>query len=835
MKLTTKTYYICRKTLRKRTNMKLMKWVILLILIGSGPLFAQNGTILGTVKDKNTQELLYGAKIVVENTTFGAVSDIDGNYKLSIPTGTYNLRVTLEGYQMQSKFNIVLSSGNAQIVNFDLDVVTTDFKEVTITINKNARAITTDMTTPLSVQQLTSEEIKSSPGGGFDVSRVVQTLPGVGGGGSGGSGPRNDIIIRGGAPNENVYYLDGIEIPVLNHFQTQGSSGGAQGILNVTFIEEVKLTSSAFDARYDNALASTFVIKQRQGNTEKFSGNIRASFTETAVTLEGPMGKKKKTDFLLSARQSYLDLLFKLIDLPIRPRYSDFQYKVTHKIDSKNTITAIGLGAIDKFNFGQTRNSSPENEYFRRSIPFINQWNYTTGFAWKHLINKGFVNVAVSRNMFNNNLERFKDARNDDENFRTFGLQSQEIENKIRIDYNKFVNGWKYSFGVMGQYVKYNTDLYNKIAEEVTDINGNIISPAVELNVLSSIEFFKYGAFGQVSKNFFKDKLLLSGGLRTDMNSFMKDGNNPLNTLSPRLSAAYHVTKKWDITASIGSYYKIPTYTSLGFRDANNELINKNLKYIQSTHYVFGGQYLPNESLRITLEGFYKTYSNYPVSVANGSSLANLGSEFGSIGSETLIPTGKGETYGVEFFLQQKLVKNIFYVLSYTYVRSFYSGLNNQLIASSWDSRHLATATLGYKFGKNWQLGSRFRFTGGTPFTPLDLTLSQQNYALIGSGVLDFTRLNEERLKSYYQLDLRLDKIVNYKKISFDFYIDIQNLTANAQEGTPYYTFKRNEDNTGFATTDGQPLKQDGSNAIPVILENSSATVTPTIGIIVEF
>ena len=198
------------------------------------------------------------------------------------------------------------------------------------------------MTTPLSVQQLTSEEIRSSPGGNFDVSKVVQTLPGVGV--SNGTGDRNDIIIRGGAPNENVYYLDGIEIPVLNHFQTQGSSGGAQGILNVSFIESLKLTSSAFDARYDNALASTFVIKQRDGNPERLSGNVRVSATESVLTLEGPLSSQ--TTFLASARKSYLGLLFKLIDLPIRPNFYDFQYKVTHKFNNKFSLSAIGLGAI---------------------------------------------------------------------------------------------------------------------------------------------------------------------------------------------------------------------------------------------------------------------------------------------------------------------------------------------------------------------------------------------------------------------------------------------------------------------------------------------------------
>jgi hypothetical protein len=790
-----------------------------------------NGTIRGNVKDRNTQEPIVGAIIAVPGTTLATSTDVDGNYKLSLPVGTYNLRASFLGYTTLLKYNIALSSGNDQTVNFELESSAADLKEVTVSFDKGKSAVATDMVTPLSVQQLTTEEIKSNPGGSFDVSRVVQTLPGVGG--SSGGAARNDIIIRGGAPNENVYYLDGIEIPVLNHFQTQGSSGGAQGILNVSFIDEVKLTSSAFDAKYDNALASTFVIKQRQGNPEKISGNVRLSFTEAVATLEGPLGKK--TNYLLSARKSYLDYLFKLIDLPIRPNFYDFQYKVSHKINEKTTLTAIGIGAIDNFSFGSTRKASPENEYFRRSLPIITQWNYTTGFTVKRLIDKGYINFALSRNMYNNQLDRFEDAQYNDETKRNFKLRSQEIENKLRIDVNKYISGLKISYGVVGQYVKYNTDLFNKVYSPVFDSLGGVINPGLTINFKSAIEFFKYGAFGTVAKNILNEKLLVSVGLRTDMNSFLTDGNNPLKTLSPRLSLAYHLTKKVDITASVGNYYKIPTYTSLGYKDENGVLVNKSMQYIQSLHYVLGTQYLPNEALRFTLEGFYKKYSKYPVSKINGISLANLGSDFGSIGSEAIQSTGEGETYGFEFFVQQKLVKKVFYVLSYTYVRSRYSGINNRLVVSSWDNQHLISGTLGYKFGKNWQLGLKYRFAGGTPYTPFDMTASQANFPLLGTGILDYSQINSQRLRNFNQLDFRLDKKLNYKKTSVNWFIDFQNLLMNTQYAAPYFTFKRNADNSGFETTDGKALKADGSNGIPVILKNESKTVTPSIGFTFEF
>jgi outer membrane receptor for ferrienterochelin and colicin len=806
----------------------------ILILLTSLPAFclAQNkGTIQGSVFNQNTSEPLAFAKVFAENTEYGAVTDLNGNYRIELPVGTYTLRASFVGYETQKKFNITVNSGNTETVNFGLVESSSKLEEVEVVYQSDKIATTTDMVTPLSVQKLTSVEIESNPGGNFDVSKVVQTLPGVGG--SSGGAQRNDIIIRGGAPNENVYYLDGIEIPVLNHFQTQGSSGGAQGILNVSFIEDLKLSSSAFDARYDNALASTFVINQRQGNREKLSGNVRASFTESLLTLEGPMGTKN--DFLLSARASYLDFLFELIDLPIRPNFTDYQFKTTFRPDDKTTISVLGLGAYDRFNFAPTKVDNDETEYLRRSLPFITQWNYTTGVSIRRRIEGGFYNIALSRNMFDNQLDQFEDAKNGDENFRNFGLQSQEIENKLRFDWNKYKAGWKYSFGAMAQYVKYNYSLYNKISGAVLDSSGNVIVPAIEINSNTAINFFKFGLFAQVSKNFFNEKLLVSAGVRSDMNSFTDTGLNPLKTLSPRVSFAYHLSDKWDLTASVGSYYKIPTYTTLGYRDANNELVNQSLDYIRSDHYVFGAQWLPNEGMRITVEGFYKDYRNYPISVANGISLANQGQEFGAVGNEEVVTTGKGQTYGFEVFIQQKLVKKIFYVVSYTYVRSLFSGLDGELLPSAWDSQHLLSTTLGLNFGKGWKLGTKYRFAGGVPYTPFDLAASQQVYALTGNGVLDYANVNSQRLKAFNQLDLRIDKIVNLKKVSFNFYLDIQNLLAFKQETPSYYTFQRNDDNTGFATTDGLPLKADGSNAVPILLPNLSATVTPNIGVIFEF
>ena len=121
------------------------------------------------------------------------------------------------------------------------------------------------------------------------------------------------------------------------------------------------------------------------------------------------------------------------------------------------------------------------------------------------------------------------------------------------------------------------------------------------------------------------------------------------------------------------------------------------------------------------------------------------------------------------------------------------------------------------------------------PYTPFDLNASQQNYLLLGTGVLDYSKLNSNRLNLFNQLDLRIDKKFNFKRTSLDLFIDVQNVLLFRQQSAPNYTFKRNADNTGFETTDGNTIKNDGSNAIPVILQNNDLSATPTIGIIFEF
>ena len=794
------------------------------------------GVVSGNIVDKTAQKPLPGVTIQVIGTNSTAVSDSLGQFRLTgIRVGTYRVEISAIGYEKKTLFNVPITSGNENNFVIELEPQATTLQGITVVSGSRKSAKAATLETPLSVQRLTSEEIKSNPGGNFDISRVIQVLPGVGGTGGSSLGFRNDIIIRGGAPNENVYFLDGIEIPVINHFSTQGSAGGPAGILNVSFLEDVKLSSSAFDARYGNALSSVFEFRQKRGNESGLQGNVRLSATELATTLEGPLSKDGRTTFLASARRSYLQLLFQLIDLPIRPNFWDFQYKVTHRINKKTTVTLLGVGAIDEFSFAAPKKATPEKLLALNSNPAINQWNYTVGASIRHLIENGYWNLSVSRNDFNNDIVKFENNLGPAKGVQTLDFDSRETENKIRFDVNKNKMGWKYSYGMQADIVSYSNATNQVIRPSITNNAGVVIQPAVIFNYATGLNMIKYGGFFQMGKRFFDNRLGINAGIRTDMNDFTTSGSNPLRTLSPRLSLSYVLADKITLNASAGVYYKLAPYTSLGFKDAAGNYVNRGADYLRSTHYVAGLEYLPSDATRFTLEGFYKRYSQVPISVKDGISLSNLGGDFNVLGNEPITTNGTGRSFGFEFFAQQKLTQRFFGVFSYTYFNSKYSNVSGVLIPSTWDNRHLLSILLGFKLPRNWELGLKFRYQGGLPNTPYNETASRLNFITLGTGILDYTRLNSERLQAFHSSDIRIDKKWNYKKVTLDLFLDITNWYLAKSPAPPFYAFRRNADNTGFQTTDGLPVNTNGSNAVPFYLNNSDAVFAPTFGFIVEF
>ena len=756
-----------------------MKRLISLLFVLPTLIFSQiDGTINGYIYDSKSQLPLLGANVIIEGTDKGAITDENGFFEISkIKPQSYNLSVSYIGYQSKKIFNIIIKSKGNQTLEIYLIESAQELEEIILFESPFKKS----KETPLSINTFSRVEIESYPGADNDVTKVVQSMPGLS---PSVGGFRNDIIIRGGAPNETVYYLDEIEIPNINHFSTQGSAGGPQGMINISFIDEVTLSTSAFGIEYDNPLSGVLQFNQKNGNPKELSGNFRFGASDSAITIEGPFSKEEnnKTTFIFSARKSYLQFLFKLIGLPIRPDYWDFQGKINHKIDDYNSLNIIGLGAIDNFSVEAPDDFDFTQQSFLEQVPIIKQNSTTIGASWvrKFKETKGQFVLALSTNKLKNNFSRYTDNENLEGLY--FRNDSHEWETKIRAKTTSYLNDWKITWGGNIQYSDYfnnTSDFYNQI------------------NYFTKINFYKYGFFGSVSKSFIDSKLDISIGIRADEDSF-STGSKLIDNLSPRISTSYSISKdqrlKWN--SSIGTYFKIPTYTVLGFKNLTGEFINRNAKYTKSSHYVTGFDYSIGNAAKVSIEGFIKRYTNFPISLIDGVSLANKGADFEVLGNEAVLTNGEGKTKGVEFLFQQKLTRNFYGIFSYTFFKSEFTDINGNYLPSVWDSKHLSSFSGGYKLKRNWEISSRWRFAGKTPYVPYDLEASLNNYP---NMVLDYSQLGNVKLGNFSQLDIRFDKKWNKENVSINFFLEILNLLAQKIPTPTEYGLER--DNYGNILT----------------------------------
>lgn len=794
---------------------------LLAIIVVSMQSFAQQTTVKGRVASSISNESIEMASVTIVELQKIVFTDKNGVFSFdNLLPGLYTFKAKATGFDEQVLNEISITYTRTIELNFTLEPLYKQQQEVKV----KASPFKKNPESPVSLRTLNAAEIERLPGAGRDVSKVLQALPGVA------LRPtfRNDIIIRGGSPGENKFYLDGIEVPNINHFATQGSSGGPVGLLNVNFIREVDFYSGAFPANRANGLSSVISFNQKDGNKEKLVTNFALGSSDAALTFDGPLGKK--ADFIFSIRRSYLQFLFSALKLPFLPTYNDSQFKVNIRPNDKNKISIIGLGAFDDFalntsvNDGITDTAKLEyNNFILGNIPTQKQWNYTIGMNWQHYSKNSIQTFVASRNMLNNSSVRYFNNIEAPVN-RILDYSSFEAENKFRFEHQFTKNGYKFNFGVGYEYARYFSSNYNKIA-----IQGNVITIDNQSNLYMS----KASAFGQVSKAYLNGRMNLSLGLRTDINSYSSSMANPLNQLSPMFSASYKLTPSWTINANIARYNQLPAYTILGYRNATGDLVNKqnDLKYITADHFVLGTAYSTEFNARFSVEGFYKKYNKYPFSINDSISLANLGTDFGIVGNEAVRSVSIGRAYGTEFLYQQKMVKGFYGVVAYTFVTSEFLNAQDHYVASSWDSKNIVSLTGGKRFKNGWEVGVRWLYSGGSPYTPIDVATSSLKavWDVNGRGLLDYSKLNTEREGSFHQLNIRVDKKYYLKKWTLNFYLDIQNAYAAKTKVAPILLVEK--DAAGNPITD----PNDPTRYKTKFIENTSGILQPSIGIIIEF
>jgi outer membrane receptor for ferrienterochelin and colicin len=772
--------------------------------------FAVEYQIKGTVIDKSTRQPLEFVNVLVVGLGIGASTDSNGNFTITqVPPGIYRLQASFLGYKtaLTPEYRVNHVTPYVQI---ELEEENTSLNEVVVTASPFQKVVES----PVSLRVIGLQEIEKAPGANRDISKVVQNYPGVA---FSPIGYRNDLIVRGGGPSENRFYLDGVEIPNINHFSTQGASGGPVGLIDADLIRSVKFYSGAFPADRGNALSSVLDFSLRDGDMERNSLKATLGASEVSLSSNGHLGKK--TSYLVSVRQSYLQALFKVLGLPFLPAYTDASFKLKTRFDSHNELTLLGLGGLDrmKLNLGI---EGEDAEYMLSYLPKIEQETYTVGGVYRHYTPIHVQTIVLSQSYLNNRNIKYRNNDESSEDNLTLHLGSVEQETKLRMENTSSWSVWKVKAGFDLNYSRYKSDEYRKVFADALR----------EYNYHTDLSLWRWGLFASIDYAAPDKSFTASIGVRTDGNNYSDKMKELWRQLSPRLSVSYRLADGLFLSGHVGLYYQLPSYTALGFKGEAGDYVNKHLDYISVSQESVGLSWTPNENMEFSVEGFYKLYGNMPFSLSDQIPLSCKGNDYGTIGNEALSSQAKGRSYGAELMFKWLLTQKLNLSSSLTIFKSeFKDGKQGSYVPSAWDNRFILNVSGTYNFPKHWSLGAKVSCIGGSPYTPYDEAKSSlvEAWDVQGRAYYDYSRYNQERLPVFGQLDVRVDKTFYLKKCMLGFYLDIQNITASKLRRPDALM------STGQIENPSAPLAE--QRYVMKSIRQESGTLLPTLGITFEY
>ena len=739
------------------------------------------------------------------------MTNAEGKFSIEqVPPGIYRLQASAIGYKTVTTPEYILSTRDLHI-QIEMEENQTELEGVTITASPFRR----DIESPVSLRIIELQEIEKSPGANRDISRIVQSYPGVA---FSPIGYRNDLIVRGGSPSENRFYLDGVEIPNINHFSTQGASGGPVGILNADLIREVNFYTGAFPTDKGNALSSVLDFKLRDGDMERNSVKATLGASEVSLASNGHLGKK--TSYLVSVRQSYLQFLFDMLGLPFLPTFTDAQFKLKTRFDAQNELTVLGLGGIDKMKLN-TKADDEDNEYILSYLPKIQQETFTLGAVYRHYAGAHVQSVIASHSYLNNRNTKYRQNDESNPDNLTLRLRSTEQNTQFRLENSSSFRNWKVTVGANLDYSQYSNTTFQKV---YTD-------HAQTFDYHTYLDIMRWGLFGTINYTSIDERFTASLGLRADANNYSAAMKDMTDQLSPRLSLSYQLTEHWSLSGNAGLYYQLPPYTALGFKNNNGLYANKYaLRYMQVSQGSIGINWRKGDTFEVSLEGFYKDYDKIPLSVADGIPLTCKGNDYGVIGNELLTSTAQGRSYGAELLLKWLIAKKLNLASSFTLFKSEYrNNKESEYIASAWDNRFIFNLRGTYNLPRHWSVGMKVSCIGGAPYTPYDADKSSLVTAWNAQGkpYYDYTRYNEERLPAFTQVDIRIDKTFYLKRCMLGFYIDLQNIAGSKLKQADVLM------STGVIKNPDAPIA--GQRYVMKSVKQESGTLLPTLGITFEY
>ncbi len=715
------------------------------------PLSAQEGVVVGRTVEAGTGRPIPNAQVILRSTDLGALSDGSGRFRIPrVPVGSYLIDVQVLGFEAASEADVVVRSDRETVVEVRLTEVAVQLEGLTVvapTLFGGVAGATPSRT------RIKYEEIRRTAGAIGDVLRLAQALPGV----TIVNDQRNDLVVRGGSPAENLTRVDGIEVPNLNHFSAVTSSGGPISMLNTEFIADADFSAGAFSPRYGNRLSSVFDIRLRDGSRTQNAYDVEMGIAGFGFIGEGPLGDRGS--WIASLRRSYLDLLKDAIGLTAVPKYWNLNAKFAFEPSERDRIWAVSLTGIDniEFNVDPADLDDPSLENIDNS-----QWRTVNGISWRRFLTDDVVGTLT-----------ISDALYHDE----VTTRDEQVDNQVVFSQNDDtrVSTVRYEVDVdFGPRVRLAAGAESKLFSSALDLAQPLgiftpLSAEVDrtgpVRVDTTVTSFQTGAYADFEVRP-SSRVEVRAGARVDRFGFIGT-----TRVSPRVALGFNATSTVTLNAAVGRYHQSPELVLLAA-----DPINDQLEPMRADHLVVGAEFRPVESLRFKIEAYAKRYARYPVSTQYPSlSLANAGDDFSGVRGFLipLVSEGKGRAAGFEAYAQKKKTGAWWGQLSYSFTDSENEALDGVTRRAAFDVPHTLTALGGVEVGP-WEFSGKFSFASGRPRTPyLTAESVAQNRA-----ILDLQRINDERFPSYQRLDLRVDRRLNFNTWSIVAFAEILNVTA---------------------------------------------------------
>jgi hypothetical protein len=728
------------------------------------------GTLIGRVNDSETKMPLPGASVILPGNGLGASAGSDGKFLIAnIPIGSYSVQFRYLGYEMTTQTDVIVRPRRATVIEAELKPSSIQMEQVVV----SGGYFRHDDLQPLSTTAFSREEIRRAPGSGGDVSRIILGLPSL----AKVNDQSNNLIVRGGSPLENAFYIDNIEVPNINHFPTQGASGGPIGMINVDLIRDVSFRAGGFGASYGDRLSSIMELTLREGNRTETDGQLSLDFIGFGGVVEGPLFRGKGS-YLLSIRRSYLDLIVqsRLFDIGtgVIPRYGDFQGKLVYDITPNHSLELVSLVGNDH----NTPDRATAQEYDMTHFGNQDVVQTTVGLNWRAL---------WSEHMYSNTSLSYTSSAFDEDFYETntgaLFVRNHSVERawKIRnVNHVKISDKHSLEFGLDAARLMND---YNNVFGAYTDAIGNSVP---EFAFTKKLGPAKAGLFAVYSVKPI-EKLTATIGLRGDYFSLSKR-----SSISPRFALSYRIDELTSLNVSGGVYHQ----------DLPAVLLAQNpvwysLGTLEAVQYVIGAERLLTEDAKLTIEAYQKTYDRFPLDPADPALflIDEQQYRFGYFEEHgSLTSTGKAESQGIEAMVQKKLARNVYGLASATYFRARYRGGDGVWRNRIYDNRFIVSVEGGYKPNGEWEFSARWIYAGGPPYTPFDTVKSRA----AGRGVLGEDRINQARYPDYHSLNVRFDKRFHFARSNLVFYLSIWNVYNRKNVAYYFWNAEKNDIGTVY-------------------------------------